>query len=109
MTFAYKTLGQAAPAAVTEVALYTVPALTSGIVEGVSVCNRSATPSTFRLSVSVGGGATADKDYVNYDTPVEGNSTVLVNGVITVAAGDVIRCQSGSGLVSFNAWGVEVS
>lgn len=109
MTFTYKTLGQQAPAAATPADLYTCPALTSAIVEGVTICNRSSAQTFVRLSVSVGGGATADKDYLLYDVPVPGNTTVDVNAVATMAAGDVLRCYATDATISFNAFGVEIS
>jgi hypothetical protein len=62
-----------------------------------------------RLSVSVAGGATANKDYVMYDVTIPGNTTVDYNGVITLAATDKVRVYSASGLVSFNAFGVEIT
>lgn len=109
MTLAYKTLGQQAPAAATPADLYTVPGATQAIVEGVTICNRSSLATTVRLSVSVGGGATADKDYLLYDAELDGNATINVNAVATMGATDVMRVQSVNGLVSFNAFGVEVS
>lgn len=109
MTFTYKTLGQQAPAAGTPADLYAVPGATSAIVEGITVCNQSAAATTFRLSVSVGGGATASKDYLAFDTEIGGNAVVNLNAVATMAAGDVLRCQSGDGSLSFNAFGVEIS
>lgn len=109
MAFTYKTLGQSAPAATTLTDAYTVPGATSAIVEGITVCNRDATATTVRIAVSVGGGAIANKDYIFYDVPVPANTTVDLNGVITLAATDKVRVYSASGLVSFNLFGVEIT
>lgn len=109
MPFTYKTLGQQAPAAATPADLYTCPAATSAIVEGVTICNRDSGATLVRVSVSVGGGATATKDYICFDMPVPGNTTVILNAVATLAATDKMRVQSVSGLVSFSAFGVEVT
>ena len=70
---AAKVLGQAAPAATTETVLYTVPGGKTVVGSSLVVCNRSSITTTFRVSVSVGGGATANKDYLAYDTPITGN------------------------------------
>jgi hypothetical protein len=109
MTFTYKTLGQSAPAAITLTDAYTVPAATSAIIESVTIANRDSSATTVRVAVSVGGGAIANKDYVMYDVQIPGNTTVDYNGVITMAATDKLRVYSTSGLVSFNAFGVEVT
>lgn len=109
MAFTYKTLGQSAPAATTLTDAYTVPAATSAIVEGVTICNRDSAAASVRIAVSVGGGAIANKDYLAYDMPVPGNTTVILNGVATMATTDKLRVYSSSGLVSFNAFGVEIT
>jgi hypothetical protein len=109
MTFTYKTLGQAFPAAGAPADLYAVPGATQAIVEGITICNQSAAPTTFRVSVSVGGGATASKDYLCYDTEIGGNAVVNLNAVATMGAADVLRVESGDGSVSFNAFGVEIT
>lgn len=109
MAFTYKTLGQQAPAATTLTDLYTAPAATSAIVEGVTICNRDPAQTTVRVAVSVAGGAIANKDYICYDMPVPGNTTVILNAVATLATTDKLRCYSASGLVSFSAFGVEVT
>lgn len=109
MTLTYKTLGQSNPLAGILTDLYIVPAATEAIVEGVTVCNRSAASTTFRLAVSVGGGAVALGDYLFYDAEIDGNCTVDVNAVATLGAGDKLRCYATDASLSFNAFGVEVS
>lgn len=46
-----KVLGQSAPGAASQTTLYTVPAATSTVVSSIVVCNRSATPTSFRVAV----------------------------------------------------------
>ena len=77
MTVTIKTLGQAAPLATTETTLYTVPAVTTAVCSSLICCNRGATSTTFRVSVSVGGGATANKDYIYYDLAIPANDTFI--------------------------------
>lgn len=102
-----KVLGQAAPLAAVETALYTVPAATSAVVSTVTICNRAAGPTTFRVSIRVGGGVTANKDYIYYAQNLAGNTTFSATIGITLAAADVVRVYAGSANLSFNLFGVE--
>lgn len=104
-----KTLGQLAPSATTETDLYTVPAATTAAVSSISICNRGGSDTTFRLSCSVTGGATANKDYLYYDTTVPANDTFVATIGITIGATDKIRAYAGNGNLSFSAFGVENS
>ena len=109
MIATYKVLGQSAPAATTETDLYTVPASTQAICSSIVVCNRGSSSITFRISVSVGGGATANKDYNYYDVPVAGNDTFIATIGITLGAGDKVRVYAGNTNLSFNLYGQELS
>lgn len=109
MTTVYKVLGQAAPAATTETDLYEVPALKSGVISSLFICNRGSAATTFRMSISVGGGATADKDYRYFDIPLAGNDTFVITTGITMAAGDIMRVYAGNNQLSFNLDGQEMS
>lgn len=109
MAFTYKNLGQLAPTAGALQDLYTVPGATSAIIEGITICNRSSVATSFRLALSVGGGAVADKDYLFYDAVINGNEVVSYNGVLTAAAADKLRCYAQDATLSFNASGVEIT
>lgn len=98
---------QSAPSATTETDLYTVPSSTSFMQSSISVCNRGGTATTFRISVSVGGGATASKDYLYYDTPILGNDTFIATIGMTLTATDKVRVYAGNANLSFNLFGVE--
>ena len=102
-----KVLGQAAPNATTETTLYTVPALASSVVSSLIVANRGASVATFRISVSVGGGATANKDYIYYDILMPPNDTFIATVGLTLAAGDIVRCYASTANVSFSIFGEE--
>jgi len=104
-----KTLGQVAPIATTETDLYTVPSSTTAVVSSVVVCNRAATASTFRISVAVGGGATANKDYLFYDVIVGGNDTFVATMGITLATTDKVKVYASTANLSFNLFGQENS
>ena len=109
MAEAIKVLGQLSPAATTLSTLYTVPALTSTVISTITICNRAGAATTFRLSVAVAGAADAVQQYSFYDTPLDPNQTLAPTLGITLGAGDVVRCYSGNGSVSFNAFGSETS
>lgn len=108
MATTLKTLGQSAPGATTATDLYTVPSATNTVCSSIVVCNRS-TATTFRISVAVGGGATANKDYLYYDVPIAANDTFIATIGIALSATDVVRVYAGSANLSFNLFGQENS
>ena len=105
----YKILGQVSPSATTETDLYTVPASTSTVCSSLSICNRGGTQTTFRVSISQGGGATVNKDYLYYDVTLAGNDTFIATIGVTLATTDKIRVYSGNASLSFQVWGTEIS
>lgn len=109
MTATYLTLGQAAPNATTETDLYTVPALTSAIVSTISVCNRYPVAATFRISISLLGAATANKDYLFYDMPIGANDTLAITIGATMATTDKIRVYASTANLSFQAFGSQIT
>ena len=109
MANVYKILGQSSPAATTPADLYTVPAATSAVCSSLSICNRGTTQTTFRVSISAAGAATANKDYLYYDVTLAGNDTFIATIGVTLATTDVIRVYSGNSNLSFQVWGTEIS
>ena len=105
----YKILGQVSPSATTETTLYTVPASTSAVASSVIVCNRSAVLSTFRISISVAGGATSNKDYIYYDLPIGANDTFIATIGVTLATTDVVRVYASNTNLSFSLYGSQIS
>jgi len=103
-----KVLGQSAPGATTETDLYTVPGATSAAVSTLVVCNRG-TSATFRVSVSVAGAATTNKDYILYDVTVSANDTYMATLGIGLATTDKVRVYASTANLSFNLFGVENS
>ena len=103
-----KVLGQAAPAAATMTDLYTAPCQV--VVSSIIVCNRGFSDTTFRLAVSPGGGASIeDKHYLYYDTRIPGNETLAAQIGVTLSAGDKVRVRAGNNMLSFSAFGIEVT
>jgi hypothetical protein len=109
MATSYKTLGQSAPSATTETTLYTVPALTSAIGSSVTVCNRGATLAYFRISIAVGGGVTANKDYLYYDLPIAANDTFIATIGVTLATTDKVKVYATTANLTFQLFGSEIS
>lgn len=104
-----KVLAQVDPTAATLTDAYTVPASTSVASSSIVVANRSATPTTFRISVAVAGAADANKQYIAYDVALGANAVVTLVIGITLAATDKIRVYATLATVSFNIFGVEVT
>ena len=105
----YKILGQNSPSATTETDLYTVPSATSTVCSSISICNRGATQTTFRISISASGAATSNKDYLYYDVILAGTDTFIATIGVTLATTDKIRIYSGNSSLSFQVWGTEIS
>lgn len=107
MADTYKVLGQSDPGAASLTTAYTVPALTSAIVSSITVANRSATPTSFRLAIRPAGAAIANQHYIAYDVPILANEVVTLTLGITLATTDVVSVYATLATLSFNVFGVE--
>jgi hypothetical protein len=108
MATTLKVLGQKAPNAASETDLY-APSGVSVVASSLVVCNRAASPSTFRVSISVGGGGTATKDYLYYDLTIDGNNTFAATLGITLTSTDIMRVYSSTANLTFTLYGQENS
>lgn len=109
MAEALKVLGQQDPSAATLTDLYVVPSATSVVVSTITVCNRSATATSFRISVAPAGAADSDEHYLHYDVPIVGNDTFAATFGVTLETTDKIRCYATLATLSFSAFGTEVT
>jgi len=109
MATIYKILGQSAPAATTEVDLYTVPAATDAVVSTITVCNRGTASGTYRIYVAVAGAAAANQQYLVYDANLAAKATVALTLGITLDATDKLRVYASTADFSFNAFGSQIS
>lgn len=107
MAYVHKVLGQVAVAATTPTDLYTAPS--EAVASSLLVCNRSSTPTTFRISVAVAGAAVDNKQYLYYDLTIGGNDTFAATLGMTLAAGDVVRVYGGAATLSFTLFGQEIA
>lgn len=109
MANTYKVLGQQNPSATTSTTLYTCPAATQTVVSKVTVCNRSATPTSFRLGIDVNGAGDSNEDYLFYDFPIGANESIDVMQGCTLDASDLIRCYATLATLTFSAFGEEIA
>jgi len=105
----YKVLGQLSPAAATLTDLYTVPASTKTVLSSITVANRSAALTKFRISVAVAGAADDNKQYLYYDVTILGSDTFAATLGITLSATDVVRIYATAATLSFNLFGTEIT
>jgi glucose-6-phosphate dehydrogenase assembly protein OpcA len=105
----YKILGQSAPAATTNVDVYTVPANTQAVVSTIVVANRTTSIATYRIALRKSGETLSNQHYIAYDITVgAADSTTLTLG-ITLSAGDVVTVYGSTANLSFNLLGSEIT
>lgn len=107
MADTYKVLGQSDPTAAVLTTIYTVPGATSTVVSTITVANRSATPTTFRLAIRPAGAGIANQHYIAYDVAIGANEALSFTLGVTLATTDVVSVYATLATVSFNVFGVE--
>lgn len=90
-----------APSAATLTTLYTCPADKTAVVGTLTICNRSATATTFRIALRPLGATVADSHYLHYDETIDGNSTMYIGGQ-TLIATDELSVYATDATLSFN-------
>ncbi len=108
MAEALKILGQTNPSATSLTDCYAVPSGKMATVSTIIVANRSATPTTFRISVAQAGAANNNKQYIYYDLNILGNDTFASTIGISLGALDVVRVYANDATLSFGIFGVEL-
>lgn len=108
-TYTYKVLGQSAPSAATLTTLYTVPSLTSTVVSSLSVCNQSATPTSYRIAIRIAGAGATAAQYIAYDFPIFANEPHEYTAGWTLATTDVISVYATLATLSFVLAGQEIA
>jgi hypothetical protein len=89
-------LGQAAPAALTNTVVYTVPAATVSVVT-ISIANTTASPIAVRLAAASSGTPTAS-EYIEYDTVIPANGVLERAGIVMNTTEAVVVFGSAVGL-----------
>lgn len=108
MARAYKRLGAAKPAAITETVLYTVPASTQTVLSQVLASNVGTSNATIDISIVAGGGVTAVEDTIVSSRTLVPDEIFQITG-ITLEATDVVKVESSDGEVVFHAYGEELT
>jgi glucose-6-phosphate dehydrogenase assembly protein OpcA len=109
MPTVYKVLGQSAPSATTNTALYTVPAATSAVVSTIVVANRVNTASAYRIAIRPAGATLANQHYIAYDVAVGASDSTTLTLGITLAATDVVTIYATTADLSFSIFGSEIT
>ncbi len=105
----YKVLGRSAPSATTATELYAVPSSTSAVVSTLTVCNRGATATTYRIAIKPTSGTTLGNDhYIAYDVSIAANDTTALTLGLTLATGNSLVVYAGNANLTFNAFGSEI-
>ena len=103
-----KLLGQSAPNAVTLTVLYTAPGCCRATIDTLTICNRSAVATTFRISVAPKGAADTVAHYLYYDTAIAPNATINLTQLdVRLTETDELRVYTAAATLSFNAFGTE--
>jgi len=110
MPFGYKVLGQVAPANTSIANAYTVPAGKEAIVSNIAVANVTGTAAVYEVYVRINGAASAASNALVFDASAAANSTTMIQGNITLSAGDIISVQTAtSNALTFHVFGTEVT
>ena len=109
MPFAYKVLAQSAPSATTNTDIYTVGSGKQTVVSTITVANRSASASSYRIAVRPAGTTIANQHYLAYDIAIAANDTTVLTIGVTLAATDVITVYALSANLSFGIYGTEIT
>jgi hypothetical protein len=107
-TATYKVLAQSAPSATTATDIYTVASATQAVISTISVCNRAATPATYRIAVRPNGATLANEHYINYDVTVPASDTITLTIGVTLDAADVVTVYASTANLSFSLFGTEI-
>jgi hypothetical protein len=101
-------LAQFVPPGGVEQAIYQVPASNRTFISELAVCNRGAGAASFRFSISKGGAATANTDYLYFNIPIGGNDTFASDIGVTLSVADTIRVFASNGNLTFTLFGMPV-
>jgi hypothetical protein len=112
MARTYKILGQSNPTANTQATLYTVPGGTSAIISSLVIANLNETEGTgnsFSIAVNNQGTSVSNSTYIAYRVNCPVRDTVTLTLGMTLAAGGFVSVNANSSLMTFTAFGTEVS
>lgn len=102
-------MAQSNPSAATLTDAYTVAASTQVVLSSITIANRSATATSFRLSIAANGAADNNNQYLYYDVSILGNETFVATIGATMDAADVVRVYATLATLTFTLFGVEIT
>lgn len=85
--------------------LYTVPTAQQMAIVDIEICNTSATPATFYISLVPQGGTAGASNALFYAAPINGNTTVQWTGQQVLTAGGFIAAYASASTVTFKIGG----
>ena len=85
--------------------LYTVPTGRQMAIVDIEICNTSATPATFYVSLVEAGGIAGASNALFYAAPINGNSTVQWTGQQVLGAGGFVAAYASAATVTFKVGG----
>lgn len=100
---------QSAPSATTPTTLYTVGEGAKAVVSALHVCNRSATPATFRVAIRLLGATLANSHYLYYDVAIGANDAFSVREGWLLNATDIVEVYASTANLTFTLWAQEVA
>jgi len=109
MAITYKVLAQSAPSATTNTDVYTVGSGKQTTISTITLANRGATSTTYRIAVRPNGATIANEHYIAYDATVPANDTVALTIGVTCDAADVVTVYASTANLSVNIFGAEIA
>jgi hypothetical protein len=85
--------------------LYTVPTGRQMAIVDIEICNTSATPATFYVSLVPPGGTAGASNAIFYAAPINGNTTVQWTGQQVLAAGGFVAAYASASTVTIKIGG----
>jgi hypothetical protein len=85
--------------------LYTVPSGRQMAIVDIEICNTSATPATFYVSLVPAGGTAGASNAIFYAAPIPGNTTVQWTGQQVLEAGGFVAAYASSSSVTIKVGG----
>jgi hypothetical protein len=110
MALTEKRLGAGRPTDTNNLTIYTIPAVTTGIIKSIRVCNTTATAATCRVFLTPTGGAADQTTAIYYDFNIPANSTLSDDGFHILAAAGTVQVRSGTAsALTFTCSGAEIT
>ncbi len=109
MAQTHKMLGQSKPSANTNTTVYTVPGGTIAIISGIFVANVGSALDTIRIFAVPSGDSAGVANAIYHDISIPDDETLLVNGALTLDAGDFLVVFALNGDITFTVSGLEIT